>query len=130
MKKLYLLAAFILSLPFTQSGHAQNTDIYPLSVHVSRTDVSAPGPWSDVIEATIERQKLKLARMSSKGPRRRVSLPSVLKCGDYKARILKEEIVSPAEYVREYEILLPGGVTVTYLVIGESENYIPSGLSR
>ena len=47
--------------------------------------------------------------------------PDLLRVGDYKAKILKDETVRSYEYQRTYEFLMPDGETRQYAVVAEME---------
>ncbi|MGA2671657.1 MAG: hypothetical protein ABSE99_00405 [Terracidiphilus sp.] len=45
----------------------------------------------------------------------------LLRVGDYKAKLLKEETKRAYEYMRNYEFLFPDGTTRDYYLAGETE---------
>ena len=45
----------------------------------------------------------------------------LIRVGDYKAKVVKDDSTSPYEYWRTYEFLFPDGTTRKYDVVGESE---------
>lgn len=47
--------------------------------------------------------------------------PKLLRVGDYKARIAKDDTASAYEYLRDYELLFADGKTRLYNVVSESE---------
>jgi hypothetical protein len=47
--------------------------------------------------------------------------PKLLRGGDYKARIAKDDTASTYEYLRDYEFLFADGKVRLYNVVGESE---------
>jgi hypothetical protein len=49
------------------------------------------------------------------------SAASLLRLGDYKAKIAKDESTHAYEYNRTYEFLFPDGQTRQYIVVGESQ---------
>jgi hypothetical protein len=122
---LLLTAPLLLSL--TASLHAQSADDYPIAVHVYRTGIVAlldPNASNTYVEleATIAGQKLILASTENVYANFLRTEFKVMKTGDYKARLLKDQSVNAAEYTRQYEFLLSDGKKLQFNVIGESEN--------
>jgi hypothetical protein len=90
---------------------------YSLTLHVESSrlyDLCAPTcVWVQHLFIPMDGKKYELTDT--------VPRHDLLRLGNYKARISKDEQGSSYEYDREYEILLPGGDVRRYIVIGESE---------
>jgi hypothetical protein len=120
MKKSLLVILLLLPmLAFAKDKEKPSTNPanYPLTLHVQSSrlyDICAPGcVWVQHIFIAIEGKKYELTDTT---PRH-----DLLRVGDYKARISKDEHDTDYQYDREYQFLLPGGDVRTYVVIGESE---------
>jgi hypothetical protein len=127
-KLLFALTLSLLALPCL--GQAPNNAAYPVTVHVTRSevvfissgDVIGIGPYA-VVEATIDGRKYKLIGVKIADTRFSFGVkPAVLKTGDYKARVTQQQTVNSAQYFRQYEFLLTGGEKLKFDVIGESED--------
>jgi hypothetical protein len=71
--------------------------------------------WYQVLGVTVDSKKLELrGNLMQKGP-------YILKPGDYKARVVKEDVTRSYGYQRTYQLLFPDGQVAEYLVVGESE---------
>jgi hypothetical protein len=102
---------------------APNPADYTIAVHVqfSRltlncgdvTNGSSICRWMQHLTVLIDGKKYELD-----GAIKSVDL---LRVGDYKAKVLKEETKRAYEYSRTYEFLFPDGSTRDYYVAGESE---------
>ncbi len=71
--------------------------------------------WEHHLNATIDGKKYELTSIH---PLKNVF---VLRVGDYKAKVLKEDTSKSYEYQRSYELLYPDGQTEDFQVMGESE---------
>jgi len=121
MKKSILLSITILLFSLAAAIHAQKAEDYPITVHVYRTGPSFNEAFW-FLEVTIEGKQLTLessippVKFSFRGT------PIVMKIGDYKARIVKEDQINAAAYTRRYEFLLSDGKKLEFDVAGELEN--------
>jgi hypothetical protein len=68
--------------------------------------------WEQNLTAIIDGKKYELQSGT------RVKL---LRLGDYKAKITKDDSQNAYEYMRTYEFLFPDGQTRQYVVVGEME---------
>jgi hypothetical protein len=71
--------------------------------------------WQQSLKVTVDGKKLEL---------RGNAMPKdqyILKLGDCKARVLKEDVTRSYGYQRTYQLLFPDGKVGEYLVVGESE---------
>ena len=120
LKKLLLLTMLLLpAVPMAgeKKQPPPNPADYPLTLHVYSShmaDLCAPGCIC-VQHLNIVMGKLKYELSDT------ISRSDLLRVGDYKARILKDETDRSYEYQRKYEFLLPDGATREYLVVAESE---------
>jgi hypothetical protein len=122
MKK--LIFAILLSVPVLACAEKPrpNPADYTIAVHVQASrvidacsDVTAGYSvcgWEQQLTVTIDGKKYELQSGF---------LRDLLRVGDYKAKITKDETQHAYEYMRTYEFLLPDGVTRQYTVVGESE---------
>lgn len=124
-----LMVALMLSLiALPCRGQSANTSAYPVTVHVTRSEVvfissnDIVGPYT-VVDATIAGHKYKLIGVRLANAKFSFGIkPAVLKTGDYKARVTEENTVNVAEYFRQYEFVLSSGEKLKLNVIGESED--------
>ncbi len=90
---------------------------YSISVHVQSSrlnDLCAPGCiWVQHVNVLIDGKKFELSDTS---PR-----TDLLRIGDYKAKVLKDETGHSFEYQRTYEFLMPDGELRKFVVVGETE---------
>jgi hypothetical protein len=128
MKKCILLAVIAMLTAFALRSSAQKADDYPLSVHVSSSKVVWIGELSNSsdfaetqIEAIIDGKKMRLKGTLFGGKHVRGNRPIILRPGDYRAKVVKEDAYNQWEYSREYELLLPNGTTEKLIAAGESE---------
>lgn len=87
---------------FTINIHVQSTHLVP--------DFKSETLFMDVL---IDGKKYELADLGSNN--------SVLRVGDYKAKILIEDTSKSYVISRTYELLMPDGSTRKFEVVGESE---------
>lgn len=117
MKKI-LLAIFLLVPALAGAAKpAPNPADYTVAIHVQASrlaDLCAPGcVWVQHLTVIIEGKKYEL---SDTLPR-----TDLLRTGDYKAKIFKNETERPYEYQRTYELLMSDGGTRRYVVVAEME---------
>jgi len=120
-KSLFAILLFMPTLAFAKDKPSTNPADYPLTLHVQSSrlvDLCAPGCiWVQHVFIVMDGKKYELTDTT---PRH-----DLLRVGDYKARISKDEKGHDYEYDREYDFLLPGGEVRKYVVIGESEEQTP-----
>ena len=127
MARVFVLFMLLSSASLFAQDTKPNPADYNISVHVraSRLDVrcdSTAGGGSSCeylqrLKVTIDGKKYELIGGFGLGQMRF----GVLRTGDYRARITKENTSRSYEYVREYEFLFPDGHKRKYSVDGESE---------
>jgi hypothetical protein len=113
MKKISLLL-LLLTASHCWAGPKPDPSQYTVNVHVSSSLNIPTGNLSEQqqLQVTIDGKKYVLQGGTGL---------MVLKTGDYRARVLKEETNNPVEYSRSYEFLFPNGETRKYYVYGEEE---------
>ena len=118
MKK--ALLATVLTVPCLCLGEkpAPNPADYTIPVDVTASHLvmlcsSSACSWHEVMEVVIGGKKYELSEGSVRN--------DLLRTGEYKAKILKDETTRPYEYMRTYEFLFADGKTRQYLVVGEEE---------
>jgi hypothetical protein len=118
---LIALLFFAPSLALAQKTDAGSAD-YTIAVHVQSSRlVNTCGSamkgsncgWSQQLIVMIEGKKYEIEEQRS-----RVDL---LRAGDYKAKIVKDETTRAYEYLRIYELQFADGKTRKYTVVGEME---------
>lgn len=117
--KTCIAVPLLLLMSTTVYAQQPSNSVYPLTVHVFSSEVGAncatvaPPFNCGVLSVTIDgkRYRLEGSRASA----------NVLRTGNYQARIVKDEAVGPAGYVRQYELLFANGKTATYQVVAEFE---------
>jgi hypothetical protein len=124
MGRAFVLFMLLTSVSLLAQDAKPNPADYAINVHVrsSRlvTDCGNVIQGSSIcstyqsLKVEIDGKKYDL----SSGP---VRNPGVLRTGNYKARVLKEDAKKDYEYTRTYELLFSDGVTRKYWVAGESE---------
>ena len=119
-----LLFVLILSLPpiAVAEKDQPNAADYMIAVHVSSsslvqncTDVTGGSSVCSIEQrllVTIGGKKYELENSRA---------TALLRTGDYKAKIVKDETKTNYEYLRTYEFLFSDGKTGTYAVMGEME---------
>jgi hypothetical protein len=117
MKKIALLL-FLTMASYCWAGPKPDPSQYTVKIHVSSSLVVFYGTQirqyaEQQIQATIDGKKYALHGGTG--------VEKVLKTGDYKARVVKDEPGNGIEYMRSYEILFPDGTLRRYDVIGEQE---------
>lgn len=122
MKKV-LIAFFLIvpSLGWAEKAKPNPAD-YTIAVHVQSshlvefcgdsTNGNSVCSWQQKLTVLIDGKKYEL----QSGPK-----VALLRVGDYKAKIAKDETQRSYEYLRTYEFLFPDGQTREYSVIGETE---------
>jgi hypothetical protein len=125
MKRVILMVLLMLPMLGRAEKAAPNPADYAVAVHVQTSSVAADCSdvtngssfcfWNQHLNVTIDGKKYELV-----GNRAKRTL-YVLRLGDYKAKVLKEDISRTYEYERSYEFLFPDGTTGTFQVMGESE---------
>jgi len=71
--------------------------------------------WYQYLSVTVDGKRLELrGNLMTKAE-------YVLKLGDYKAKVSKEDVTKSYGYQRTYQLLFPDGAVAEYLVVGESE---------
>jgi hypothetical protein len=124
--KKVLLVLFLVVPSFALSEKpAPSPADYPITVHVQSSRIALD--CSDVtsgnsvcffnqhLNVTIDGKKNELVG------NRRTKGVYVLRLGDYKAKVLKEDLSRTYEYQRSYEFLFADGTTCDFQVMGESE---------
>jgi hypothetical protein len=108
-----LLAA---SAVWASDKEKPNPADYSIQIHVQASrlvDICAPGcAWVPHLMVIIDGKKYELSDTITRN--------DLLRVGDYKARILKDE--RTYEYLRTYELLLPDGWPRKFVVVGEFES--------
>ena len=110
-----LLFALLLFVPvFCWAGTEPNPGDYTIAVHVQSSRLVGQDGNIQRLSVTIDGKKYKLEAISQ--PRY-----DLLRVGDYKARVVKDDASRSYEYFRAYQFLFPDGKTRRYTVVGESE---------
>ena len=110
MKQLALLTLLLLTA-CTKAAAAPNPDDYPITIHVTSSQIVDQIQDLDVV---IDGKQYELSAAQVRH--------GLLALGDYKARLIKDEHKFAYESVQIYEILFPDNKTRTFAVIGRSEN--------
>jgi hypothetical protein len=102
---------------------APNPAEYTVAIHVQSsrlaedcsevTQGNSVCGWVQQLKVLIDGKKYELNGTSRSA--------DLLRVGDYKAKILREETKHPYEYLRTYEFLFPDGTVRDYYVSNESE---------
>jgi hypothetical protein len=118
---LYVIFLIIPAMAWAEKPKANPAD-YTISVHVQSSRIvdfcsdvtqgSNVCSWEQNLTAIIDGKKYELQSGT------RVKL---LRLGDYKAKITKDDSQNAYEYMRTYEFLFPDGQTRQYVVVGEME---------
>jgi hypothetical protein len=113
-KRNNIVLALILVLPSVLCAESPNPSDYPVAVHVqsSHLIVNHDGV-TQALTATIDGKHVELEGTPTQ--------QYVLRTGDYKAKVVKDEHSRSYEYQITYEILFPDGKTRKFLVVGEDE---------
>ena len=125
MKRMLLLVLLMLpALGWTEKP-APNSADYTLAVHVQASRVALDCSdvtggsnvcfWNQHLNVTIDGKKYEMV-----GNRARKSV-YLLRLGDYKAKVLKEDTSRTYEYNRSYEFLFVDGTIGDFQVTGELE---------
>jgi len=127
MKLRAMFALAVLWMAVCASGSAEKPK-YTLTVNVESSDYSASCDANYMcyglqkLNVTIDGKKYILASEDAAVVTGLGEPAYVLKCGNYPARIVKEDDRNAAEYHRVIEIQVADGVPRRYTVIGESGN--------
>jgi hypothetical protein len=123
-KSLLVLILLLPSFALAEKS-APNPGDYTVAVHVQTSSVAVDCSnvtngdsvcfWNQHLKVTIDGKEYELV-----GNRAKKTL-YVLRSGDYKAKILKEDTSRNYEYERSYEFLFADGTTGDFQVMGESE---------
>ena len=118
MKNIVVMLLLSLSVvAYAEKKPAPGPSDYAVSIHVQASrlaDLCAPGcVWVQPLTALIDGRKYELSDTTAR--------TDLLRVGDYKARIFKDEKDRPYEYQRTYEFLMSDGGVRRYVVVGESE---------
>ena len=115
-----VLLAILLLSPVLAGAEkpALNPSDYAIVVHVQSSrlvDICNAGTcvWVQKLAVVIDGKKYEI-----RDPAARVDL---LRTGDYKAKMLKEETTRPYEYQRTYQFMFVDGKTRRYEVVGEMD---------
>jgi len=116
MIPLTIAAAFSISLMLSPAEKLNPAD-YPVVVHVQSSRLimgqhPGDGDLQD-LSATIEGKHYQLES--------NVSPAELLRTGDYKAKLIKQDEARPYEYQWYYQFLFADGKTRKYQVIGEDQ---------
>jgi hypothetical protein len=127
MKK-FLVALLLLVPALTWAEKpAPNPADYTVSVHVqtsrliTQCDMVTGGSniceQGQQLQVLIDGKRIELEGNFGFGKK----APKLLRVGDYKAKVVKEDTSLAYEYSRTYEIVFPDGKTAQYLVVYETE---------
>jgi hypothetical protein len=123
MKKVLFALLFLTpALAWAEKPAPKPAD-YTISVHVQASrlttdcgDVTGGSSicwWLQRLTVLIDGKKYELDS--------NIKTADLLRVGDYKAKLLKEETKRPYEYMRNYEFLFSDGTTRVYSLAGETE---------
>jgi len=118
---LFAVLLLIPALVFAEKTRPNPAD-YTVAVHVQSsrlvlfcgdvTGGSSVCTWEQHLSVIIDGKKFEIQPEAAK---------NLLRVGDYKAKIVKEDTPNAYEYQRVYELLFPDGQTRQYSVVGEME---------
>ncbi len=121
--KRVLIALFLFATSFLVAQDVKpNPSDYAITVHVQSSQlVNVCGSdikgsncgWMPKLTVTIDGRKYEIEENRQRS--------DLLRTGDYKARILKDETKLTYEYRRIYELQFADGKTRQYVVVGEME---------
>jgi hypothetical protein len=118
---LFLSSALSCAAPARAEKPKPNPADYTIAVHVQSSRIidvcsdvggSSVCGWEQQLSVTIDGKKYDLQSGFAK---------DLLRAGDYKAKIAKDETQHAYEYMRTYQFLFPDGQTRQYAVVSESE---------
>jgi hypothetical protein len=125
MKKVLLMVLLFLPALGWAEKPATNPADFTVAVHVQSSRIEADCSdvtngtsvcfWNQHLKVTIDGKKYELVGNRAK------KIWYVLRLGDYKAKVLKEDTSRNYEYQRSYEFLFSDGATGDFQVMGESE---------
>jgi hypothetical protein len=125
MKKVILVFLILVSTTVWAEKPKPNPSDFAVNIHVQSSrlkvecgDVTSGTSvcyWYQYLSAMVDGKKVELRGNMM------VRNEYLLKLGDYKAKILKEEDTRVYGYQRTYQMLFPDGAVAEYLVVGESE---------
>jgi hypothetical protein len=116
MKKAILATLLTFSCLCLGEKPAPNPANYTIGVHVAASHLvmqcsSGLCGWHEVMDVVIGGKKYQLSEGSDRS--------DLLRIGDYKAQVVKDETTRSYEYMRTYEFLFADGKTRDYFVVGE-----------
>jgi hypothetical protein len=122
MKKALFAILFLIPTMVCAEKAKPNPSDYTVAVHVQSsrlvlfcgdvTGGSSVCSWEQHLSVIIDGKKFEIQPQVAK---------NLLRVGDYKAKIVKDETPNAYEYFRVYELLFPDGQTRQYSVVGEME---------
>ncbi len=117
MKRIALATLLLAQVLAWAAKPAPNPADYTITVHVQSSRLTKgilrPVLWAQHLTVSIDGKKYELEGG--------YNLEDVVRVGDYKAKIAKDETKQAYEYRREYEFLFADGITREYYVVGEGE---------
>jgi hypothetical protein len=118
MRRAFIAGLFLAASLAWAEKPAPNPADYTIAVHVQRSRlvsqcVSGTCLMVEHVDVVIDGKKFELSEETYR--------QDLLRVGDYKAKIFKDETTRAYEYQRTYEFLLPDGKTREYLVTTEEE---------
>jgi hypothetical protein len=115
-KIIFVLLLFAPALTWAAKEKIDPTQ-FTVAIHVQPSrlaDPCAPGCiWVQHLNVIIDGKEYELSDT--------IARTDLLRVGEYKARIFKDETERPYEYQRTYEFLMPDGGTRKYVVVAETE---------
>lgn len=112
MKKVLLALLLAPALAYAEKRPPNAAD-YPIVIHVQSSHQVGGSAELLHMNVLIDGKKYELVDPTTNH--------SVLRLGDYKARVDKDDTSKPFLLNRTYELLLPDGTTRKFVVVGESE---------
>jgi len=119
MRKI-ILFALLLAGPLAGFAKPNPAD-YPVTIHVQSAKLIYNYHAGSSVFHANEVLRLEAAIGGKKYELEGDTDLNILKPGDYKARITKDEPVGDYEYQRTYEFLFSDGQTLKFRVVGESD---------
>jgi len=118
MKKLIAAILFLTSAFACAEKPKPNPNDYTIAIHVQSSRQISQCTGNGLCEPE---QQLDVTMNGKKYELQSAIAVDLLRVGDYKAKIAKDQTRHAYEYTRVYEFLFPDGSTRLYSVIGESE---------
>jgi hypothetical protein len=122
MKNVFLAILLLIPTLVCAEKTKPNPSAYTVAVHVQSsrlvlscgdvTGGSSVCSWEQHLNVIIDGKKFEIQPGTAK---------NLLRVGDYKAKIVKDDTPNAYEYQRVYELLFPDGQTRQYSVVGEME---------